>query len=371
MSLFTPALLFSKVAFSLTPEKLADLYIIPIGFVLITCFSAAVAFAMSKVFRLKRSQRNFASELKSSPRGTKIDHLAVLSVACTMFQNSNSLPIALMQSLIGEHMPLSWGPHDTKDSQLGRALSYLVLFSTLGIIVRWSIGVRLLTSAEAQDDEEDLAAASSTITSGDPFSDAARIEREQDEEARHYTNGSTSERERREREGLLSRGLEGGNGVENGVEGDGARGLAMGHKSSNVSEATTTTLNGGGSPKGSVKKTVSIKDGRSGALLSRDDDDDDAQPIISIDGKKKRRDRIFQSFPNTPIPSQYGGSEPSDPSDWEDDDDAEWGARRGVGRRSVDKNESWEKVKRVFGKVGRPMKRWGKKVGAFVSLHLR
>lgn len=40
-----------------------------------------------------------------------------------MFQNSNSLPIALMQSLIGEHMPLSWGPHDTKDSQLGRALS--------------------------------------------------------------------------------------------------------------------------------------------------------------------------------------------------------------------------------------------------------
>ena len=71
MSLFTPALLFSKVAFSLTPEKLADLYIIPIGFVLITCFSAAVAFAMSKVFRLKRSQRNFASELESNPRGNE------------------------------------------------------------------------------------------------------------------------------------------------------------------------------------------------------------------------------------------------------------------------------------------------------------
>jgi len=31
---------------------------------------------------------------------------------------------------------------------LGRALSYLVLFSTLGIIVRWSIGVRLVSSAE-------------------------------------------------------------------------------------------------------------------------------------------------------------------------------------------------------------------------------
>jgi hypothetical protein len=31
---------------------------------------------------------------------------------------------------------------------LGRALSYLVLFSTLGIILRWSYGVRLLSAAE-------------------------------------------------------------------------------------------------------------------------------------------------------------------------------------------------------------------------------
>lgn len=60
-SLFTPCLLFNKVAFSLTPDKLAELYIIPIGFVLVSCFSAAVAYSLGKATGLKKGQRNFAS----------------------------------------------------------------------------------------------------------------------------------------------------------------------------------------------------------------------------------------------------------------------------------------------------------------------
>jgi len=35
--------------------------------------------------------------------------------------------------------------HTAEDEMLGRALSYLVLFSTLGIILRWSVGVKLLS----------------------------------------------------------------------------------------------------------------------------------------------------------------------------------------------------------------------------------
>lgn len=31
---------------------------------------------------------------------------------------------------------LKWGPHDTRDGMLGRALTYLVLYSTLGLMVR-------------------------------------------------------------------------------------------------------------------------------------------------------------------------------------------------------------------------------------------
>ena len=60
MSLFTPALLFSKVAFSLSPDKLADLVIIPVGFVICTIVSGAVAFGLAVMFRLTKSQRNFS-----------------------------------------------------------------------------------------------------------------------------------------------------------------------------------------------------------------------------------------------------------------------------------------------------------------------
>ena len=50
--------------------------------------------------------------------------------------NSNSLPIALMQSLVYSVKELRWGDDDQKDAMLGRALTYLVLYSTLGMVVR-------------------------------------------------------------------------------------------------------------------------------------------------------------------------------------------------------------------------------------------
>ena len=47
----------AQVAFSLTPAKLMDMWIIPLSFVLITAVSAAVAWVMAKMFKLSRSQR--------------------------------------------------------------------------------------------------------------------------------------------------------------------------------------------------------------------------------------------------------------------------------------------------------------------------
>ncbi|CAE6386351.1 hypothetical protein RSOLAG1IB_02537 [Rhizoctonia solani AG-1 IB] len=155
VSLFTPSLLFNKVAFSLSPEKLQELWIIPIFFVGITAVSSIVAWVLGTVFGLKRSQRNFA-------------------IAASAFQNSNSLPIALMQSLVVTVHELKWGKGDTKDGMLGRALTYLVLYSTLGMILRWSYGVHLL----AQADEETLVVnqqpAETEPLLGEPQSDATQ-----------------------------------------------------------------------------------------------------------------------------------------------------------------------------------------------------
>ncbi|KAH9924091.1 auxin efflux carrier [Fomitopsis serialis] len=131
VSLFTPALLFSKVAFFLTPAKLAQLWVIPIVFIIVTLVSMAVAYLLAWMLKLKKSQRNFA-------------------IAAAMFMNSNTLPIALMQSLVVTVPNLKWGDDDTQSDMLGRALTYLVLYSTLGMIVRWSYGVRLLADADPE-----------------------------------------------------------------------------------------------------------------------------------------------------------------------------------------------------------------------------
>lgn len=134
VSLFTPALLFSKVAYSLTPAKLKELWIIPLGFILITGLSALVAWFLAKVFRLSKSQTAFA-------------------ICASMFQNSNSLPIALIQALVTTVPGLKWGFDDSKDQMLGRALTYLVLYSTLGMMLRWSWGVKLLSNADDEVDQ--------------------------------------------------------------------------------------------------------------------------------------------------------------------------------------------------------------------------
>jgi predicted permease len=57
VSLFTPALLFSKVAFSLSPSKLKEMWIIPVGFVVISSVSALIAWTLGGILRLTKSQR--------------------------------------------------------------------------------------------------------------------------------------------------------------------------------------------------------------------------------------------------------------------------------------------------------------------------
>lgn len=153
VSFFTPALLFSKVAFTLNPARLAELIIVPLGFVIVTVVSTLSALVLAWAARLSPAQRNFA-------------------IACAISPNSNSLPVALMQSLVVTVPQLHWDeqgePEDTVDGMLGRALTYLVLFSTLGMFLRWSVGAKLLSSVEedtAQDNSNQIEQHSSPSSS--------------------------------------------------------------------------------------------------------------------------------------------------------------------------------------------------------------
>ncbi|WFD18335.1 hypothetical protein MCAP1_000536 [Malassezia caprae] len=130
VSVFTPALLFSKVAFYLSPERLVELAIVPIGFCVVTFVSAVAAGLANRLLGIPRGQRPFVMAVSITP-------------------NSNTLPVALISSLVESVPQLHWirdgRDVDTPNDMLGRALTYLVMFSTLGTVQRWSIGAKLLS----------------------------------------------------------------------------------------------------------------------------------------------------------------------------------------------------------------------------------
>ncbi|KAL4722339.1 hypothetical protein ACLX1H_010690 [Fusarium chlamydosporum] len=125
--LFTPCLIFTKLASQLSAEKLSDLAIIPIIFVIQTFVSWTVSYVVAKLFRLNRRASNFVT-------------------AMGVFGNSNSLPISLVLSLSQTLKGLHWDkvPGDNDDEVGARGILYLLIFQQLGQLVRWSWGYHVL-----------------------------------------------------------------------------------------------------------------------------------------------------------------------------------------------------------------------------------
>ncbi|ETI20672.1 hypothetical protein G647_07014 [Cladophialophora carrionii CBS 160.54] len=143
--LFTPCLIFTKLASQLTAEKLADLAIIPAIFVVQTLVSYACAWAIGKVMKFKKRQANFL-------------------IAMGVFGNSNSLPISLVLSLSKTLKGLHWDkvPNDNDEEVGARGILYLLIFQQLGQLLRWSWGYNVLlappdqyTEAEGGTKKED------------------------------------------------------------------------------------------------------------------------------------------------------------------------------------------------------------------------
>jgi hypothetical protein len=118
--LFTPCLIFTKLASQLTAEKLVDLAIIPVIFVVQTLVSYVGARIIAKFLGFKKRQENFL-------------------VAMGVFGNSNSLPISLVLSLSKTLKGLHWDkvPHDNDNEVAARGILYLLVFQQLGQLLRW------------------------------------------------------------------------------------------------------------------------------------------------------------------------------------------------------------------------------------------
>ncbi|EGG06607.1 uncharacterized protein MELLADRAFT_86448 [Melampsora larici-populina 98AG31] len=135
---FTPAFVFTKIAFQLKASQIVELYVVILSFGVVTIVSAALAYLLGLLLRLSPSDRRF-------------------TMAVAMFMNSNSLPIALTMSLLDNSGPkniFQWSEDDTKLQQSARSTAYLVLYSTLGLVLRWSYGVRLLSAPKPEDEQD-------------------------------------------------------------------------------------------------------------------------------------------------------------------------------------------------------------------------
>ncbi|KAI0162300.1 auxin efflux carrier [Xylariaceae sp. FL1272] len=133
MWLFTPCLIFSKLAKQLNPNQLGELAVIPVIFLIQTCVSYAVSIGVSKLFRLGKRPSNFVT-------------------AMSVFGNSNSLPISLVVSLSQTLKNLSWDRVQGDHSGLvsSRGILYLLIFQQLGQMLRWTWGFHVLLAKKSE-----------------------------------------------------------------------------------------------------------------------------------------------------------------------------------------------------------------------------
>ncbi|KAL9129486.1 MAG: hypothetical protein Q9217_002082 [Psora testacea] len=138
VTLFTPCLIFTKLASQLTADKLVDLAIIPAIFIVQTLLSYLCSLGVSKAFGFSKRPRNFV-------------------IAMGVFGNSNSLPISLVLSLSQTINGLHWDkvPGDNDGEVAARGILYLLIFQQLGQLLRWSWGYNVLLAPPDKFDGTD------------------------------------------------------------------------------------------------------------------------------------------------------------------------------------------------------------------------
>ncbi|KAG0054722.1 hypothetical protein BGZ83_010617 [Gryganskiella cystojenkinii] len=130
----TPCLLFTKIASTINWTQFKAFWPIPVFYVLFSTISWVVAKIGSRLLGFSKDEEKFVT-------------------ASILFSNTNSLPMALLQSLAfsvaGDR--LLRDANDTKEEVAARGISYILFYAIFGNLVRWSYGFTLLVP---QDKEE-------------------------------------------------------------------------------------------------------------------------------------------------------------------------------------------------------------------------
>ncbi|KAK8440063.1 hypothetical protein ACI3LY_003544 [Candidozyma auris] len=144
VDLFTPCLVFTKLAPSLSVDKILDIFIIPVFYAVSTATSYSCSQLTSRFFALNPAETDFVT-------------------AMAVFGNSNSLPVSLTMTLAYSLPDLLWDQmeDDTPDKVASRGMLYLLIFQQMGQILRWSWGYNKLLRKRSPRELDDA------ITSGE------------------------------------------------------------------------------------------------------------------------------------------------------------------------------------------------------------
>lgn len=135
VQLFTPCLIFTKLASSLSLKTLVDISIIPIFYVFCTLVTYSCSRIVSRIFGFSRRETNFVT-------------------AMAVFGNSNSVPVTITVAMAYSLPGLTWSniPDDNHDKVASRGIMYLLIFQQLGQTLRWSWGYNTLLAKPTPQD---------------------------------------------------------------------------------------------------------------------------------------------------------------------------------------------------------------------------
>ncbi|KAG2237449.1 hypothetical protein INT48_009578 [Thamnidium elegans] len=133
---FTPCLLFSNIASVISYERLLAFWPIPAFYIVFTAISWILCHTVIPMFGIDRYYKRFV-------------------LACVMFSNANSLPVAIISSLAVSEAgkTLYWNSDDTQEMVSARGISYTLFFGLFCNILRWSYGYNLLQKRTEDDDD--------------------------------------------------------------------------------------------------------------------------------------------------------------------------------------------------------------------------
>ncbi|KAF9207603.1 hypothetical protein BGZ49_000057 [Haplosporangium sp. Z 27] len=138
----TPCMLFTKMASTISWSQFKAYWPIPVFYAIFSIVSWSVAKVGSRILRFSKDEEKFV-------------------IASVLFSNTNTLPMALMQSLAFSAAGgrLLRDENDTREDVAARGISYILFYAIFGNLIRWSYGFSLLVpkdKVEVENWESDL-----------------------------------------------------------------------------------------------------------------------------------------------------------------------------------------------------------------------